>query len=233
MSIRRIVTVGFCTMLALALARGQALEVAVPFAFKAGLMVLPAGSYVFSSNEDGRELAIKGASTEELHVRILSRLVGPSPAEDGTLVFAKIEGSHVLAEVWINGWNGFQVAGTPRTNVPAAVHMVSSASAERSGKEIYDQTCRRCHGPEGKGNPDADKFFKKTIPRLESGYVQSKSDAELKKIITYGRKEMDPVRIGEAEMRHFLEPESMNAVIGYIRTLRQQQARQSSTDPAS
>ena len=96
-----------------------------------------------------------------------------------------------------------------------------SGTAAGSGKEIFAGTCARCHGPEGKGNEAADKFFNLTIPRLVSQTVQSKSDSELKEIISQGRRSMDPVRISQAGVRHLLQPESVDAVIAYVRTLKQ------------
>ena len=45
-----------------------------------------------------------------------------------------------------------------------------------SGKAAYNLTCGRCHGTDGKGDERADKFFKTTIPRLNSADVQGKSN---------------------------------------------------------
>lgn len=92
--------------------------------------------------------------------------------------------------------------------------------AEQSGKAIFDGTCKNCHGPEGKGDAMADKFYQVQIPRLNSAYVQDKSDDELKEIITKGRRKMEPVKAGQPSAQHRLEPESVDAVIGYVRTLK-------------
>jgi mono/diheme cytochrome c family protein len=101
------------------------------------------------------------------------------------------------------------------------VAVVSGAAPQMSGKEVFEHTCARCHGPQGKGNPAADKFFQTRIPRLDSAYVQEKSDQELKDIISHGRREMDPVRMREAAVQHLLDPESVDAVISYVRTFKQ------------
>lgn len=98
--------------------------------------------------------------------------------------------------------------------------VVSGASPNLSGKKIFDQTCARCHGVEGKGNPAADAFFKTPVPRLDSKMVQAKSDADLKDIISHGKRMMDPVREGQASLQHLLYPDSVDAVIRYVRTLK-------------
>jgi mono/diheme cytochrome c family protein len=85
----------------------------------------------------------------------------------------------------------------------------------------YDQTCFRCHGAGGKGDKNADKFFNTTIPRLNSAEVQSKSDAELKEIINKGGSAMPPVEIDESGFRHRLPPQDVDAVIAFVRTLKQ------------
>lgn len=90
-----------------------------------------------------------------------------------------------------------------------------------SGKKVYDLTCFRCHGDNGKGNPEADKFFGLTIPRLDSAEVQKKSDAELRQQITQGSDVMPPVEIEESGFRHRLQPQDVDAVIAYLRTLKQ------------
>ena len=98
--------------------------------------------------------------------------------------------------------------------------VVSGGGGGGTGKDIFSKTCAKCHGPQGKGNAAADKFFALEIPRLVSPGVQSKSDAELKEIITQGRRNMDPVRAGPG-VRHLLQPEGVDAVIAYVRTLKQ------------
>jgi mono/diheme cytochrome c family protein len=89
-----------------------------------------------------------------------------------------------------------------------------------SGKKVYEQTCQRCHGPNGQGNPDADKFFKVAIPKLNSAAIQARSDADLKTVITQGSGNMAPVRMAEARVQHLLPPDSVDAVITFLRTLK-------------
>jgi hypothetical protein len=51
--------------------------------------------------------------------------------------------------------------------------------------------------------------------------VQSKSDAELKEIINKGGSAMPPVEIDESGFRHRLPPQDVDAVIAFVRTLKQ------------
>ena len=83
----------------------------------------------------------------------------------------------------------------------------SAESTLQAGKAVFDTTCKNCHGVKGEGDRMADKFYQVTIPRLNSDYVQQKSDAELSEIITKGRRKMEAVRTGAPSMRHHLEPE--------------------------
>lgn len=93
-----------------------------------------------------------------------------------------------------------------------------SSFGQTSGKEVYDKTCKECHGDAGQGNSLADKFYEVRIPRLNSDFVQKKSDAELKEIMTKGRRRMGPPRVGQM-MKHPTTNE-MDAVIAYIRSLK-------------
>lgn len=98
---------------------------------------------------------------------------------------------------------------------------VSSPPDEYPGRFTYNHTCKNCHGPEGKGDPIADKFYRVTIPRLNSKYVQSKSDDELRAIITKGRRKMKPVEIGTPVATHKLDANLIPDVIAYVRSLKQ------------
>jgi len=112
---------------------------------------------------------------------------------------------------------------TLKIAVPAvalALAFQAQAGDATKGKEVYSKTCKRCHGPEGKGYLIADKFFQTTIPRLSSAYVQSKPDEELREVITKGRRQMDPVRMGQPQARHDLDAGEVDDVIAYVRTLK-------------
>lgn len=103
--------------------------------------------------------------------------------------------------------------------VTAIVLALSTCSAwaaqgkgAKEGQAIYTRSCKGCHGPEGQGNPAIAKAMKVTIHPFSSPEVQSKSDADLKKLITQGYGKMKPVTS--------LKPDQVNDVIAYIRTLK-------------
>jgi cytochrome c5 len=223
---RSLIIVGALTLLVVVFAQGQTgtvLSANVPFGFEAGGTSLPAGTYQFKVNLPEESLVISGAKAGEAKLHIIAQLAGASIFKDTGLVFNVFQGRHVLAEVWTPGEGGVLVNSTLQKHSNEKVTAVVSGTAPKmSGKEVFESTCARCHGPMGNGNPMADKFFKTSIPRLDSAYVQGKSDQELKDIISHGRRNMDPVRIGQASVQHVLHPESVDAVIKYIRTLKQE-----------
>jgi mono/diheme cytochrome c family protein len=104
----------------------------------------------------------------------------------------------------------------------ATLFAVAGLAENNPGKAIFDQTCKSCHGPEGKGDAMADKFYQVRIPRLTSAYVQQKSNEELKDIILKGRRKMKPVQQGQPIAEHRLNAEWTDSVISYVRTLKQQ-----------
>ena len=67
------------------------------------------------------------------------------------------------------------------------------AGTASAGKEIYDKTCKTCHGGDGGGNPAIAKMLKVEIHPLGSKEVQGKTDGELKKVISQGVGKMKPV----------------------------------------
>jgi mono/diheme cytochrome c family protein len=193
----------------------------IPFEFTVGKMLLPAGSYQFTAKSGTPWLSVSGAKRGPMNVPIITRLGGSPDLRDATLVFDSFEGRRVLSEVWIPGEGGLLLHTTPKGHTHETVVAVQSGlSAGLSGKAVFERTCARCHGPNGNGNEAADKFFQTTVPRLNSEYVQKKSDAELTEIITQGRRKMDPVRVGQSTVQHLLPTESVGAVIAYVRTFK-------------
>ncbi len=81
-----------------------------------------------------------------------------------------------------------------------------------AGKDVFLKKCKACHGEDGQGNQGMAKLLKTTITPLDAAEVQSKSDAELKKIITEGKDKMKPVKdLGEADIAN---------VIAFVRTFK-------------
>jgi mono/diheme cytochrome c family protein len=221
MSARSLATVSVLTLLGVAYARGQTpavLSANVPYGFEAGGTTLPAGTYQFKIHIKEHSLVISGAKGGDMKVPIISQLYGSSIFKDTGLVFDNFEDRHVLSEVWIGEGGVLVNATSTQHNHEMVVAVVSGTALKMSGKEVFQHTCARCHGPNGQGNPDADKFFQTQIPHLNSKFIQTKSDQELRDIITNGTGKMDPVRMGQAKLQHYLDPESVGAVIAYIRT---------------
>jgi len=221
---RILATISALTLLAVVSAHGQTgkvLSANVPFAFEAGGKSLPAGDYQFTFQPTDQSLVISGGKAGETKLRIVSQLFGASLFKNAGLVFDTVESRHVLSEIWY-GEGGVLVNATPVEHSPQMVMaVVSGAAPKMSGKEVFARTCARCHGAQGEGKAEADMFFETEIPHLNSKAVKAKSDDELRDIISHGRSKMDPVRVGQATLQHNLYPESVDAVISFMRTLKE------------
>ncbi len=224
----RLMAFSLFTFFAVSPTFGQIKQVVkMPFEFTIASKVLPAGTYTFSipSGSLGRDnsLRVQSDTGTEMRAPILTRLGGPSGfLQDGSLVFDKTGGGHVLCEVWIPGTDGLLLHSTPKGHGHEILLLSDlNPNPGLTGSAAYERTCRRCHGPDGKGEERADKFFKIAIPRLSSAKVQSKSDEELREIITKGTRAMPTVEIDESGFRHGLARESVDSVIAYVRTLKQ------------
>jgi len=64
------------------------------------------------------------------------------------------------------------------------------AADAKAGKEVYDKSCKSCHGTDGAPNPAVAKMMKVEMKDLKAPDVQSRSDADLKKVITAGEGKM-------------------------------------------
>lgn len=200
----------------------EAVRASIPYEFTFGSNVLPAGSYKLTVTKFG--LQAQAPSGEVYRAPIVTRLGGPTALfQGGSLVFDKSGPVRILSEVWIAGSDGILLHSTPKGHAHEVVLLSEDLDQKGtlSGKSAYNQTCIRCHGADGKGDKNADKFFNTTIPRLNSSTVQGKSDAELKEIINQGSSAMPPVEIDESGSRHRLPPQDVDAVVAYVRTLKQ------------
>jgi mono/diheme cytochrome c family protein len=82
-----------------------------------------------------------------------------------------------------------------RTVLIAAVVAALSAGAvfaadTKAGKDVYDKSCKSCHGADGAPNAAVAKMMKVDMKDLKAPEVQSRSDADLKKVITAGEGKM-------------------------------------------
>ena len=89
--------------------------------------------------------------------------------------------------------------------------MVYAAADAKAGKDVYDRSCRVCHGDEGQGNPAVAKAMNVTMPDLRSKAVQGKSDAALSEVVEKGSGKMRPVS--------GLSKSQVADVVAYVRTL--------------
>jgi len=56
-----------------------------------------------------------------------------------------------------------------------------------AGRKIYLESCQSCHGPTGKGDSDMAAYLTPPPANLAANATQSKTDAQLRKIILEGR----------------------------------------------
>ena len=82
--------------------------------------------------------------------------------------------------------------------------------AEVDPERIYNQMCARCHGVDGRGDPEVAKSI--PVKDLTSPEVQAKPTEDLERIIMGGQNQMPP--FGEA-----LSPRKIQAVVGQLRKL--------------
>ena len=85
------------------------------------------------------------------------------------------------------------------------------AADAKAGKTVFDSKCKMCHGANGEGNAALAKTLKVTFPDFASKDVQSKADADLKKVIAEGKGKMQPIK--------GLTDPQVQDVIAFVRTL--------------
>lgn len=100
--------------------------------------------------------------------------------------------------------------------------LLTPCFAADEGKAAYESSCIHCHGAAGEGSRVMDNYWKMRIPRLNSAYVQSKTDAELRDIILNGKRKMPPAMAGKPETQHRtkITAEQVPALIAYVRSLK-------------
>ena len=86
------------------------------------------------------------------------------------------------------------------------------AADAKAGQATYDKSCKSCHGADGTANPAVVKMRKVEMHDLNSPEVQSKSDADLKKIVTEGQGKMKPISS--------VTGAAADNVIAYVRSLK-------------
>lgn len=89
---------------------------------------------------------------------------------------------------------------------------VPARAGAPEGKEVFEKSCKSCHGAAGQGNPAIAKVMKVELRALASKEVQATSDADLKKAITDGKGKMKPVAA--------LSKKQVDDVVAFVRTLK-------------
>ena len=80
-----------------------------------------------------------------------------------------------------------------------------------AGKDLFGKKCASCHGAAGEGKESIAKMFQVDMKPLNGKEVQSKSDADFKKIVMEGTGKMKPVKD--------LDAKSADDIVSYLRTL--------------
>jgi mono/diheme cytochrome c family protein len=84
------------------------------------------------------------------------------------------------------------------------------AADTAAGKVLYDKKCATCHGASGEGKDSVAKTFKVEMHNLGSKEVQTKSDADLKKMMLEGTGKMKGVKDIDAK--------GADDTVAYLRT---------------
>lgn len=104
-----------------------------------------------------------------------------------------------------------------KTTVIGTVAFIASlglaSGGPPEGKAVFAAKCQACHGANGEGKAAIAKMLKVEMPPLSSKDVQSKTDADLKKIITAGKGKMKPVS--------GLTDKQVDDVVAFVRTLKE------------
>lgn len=99
---------------------------------------------------------------------------------------------------------------------PAQLTMAAPAKGNpEAGKKIYLESCQNCHGPTGKGDSDMAAYLTPPPANLAAKATQSKTDAQLRKVILEGRP-------GTAMSSYdgAFEESQLADLLAYIRTLK-------------
>lgn len=114
--------------------------------------------------------------------------------------------------LWERGIGGWAVVALAVTLLVMWAGPVSAADVA-AGETIYKQRCAVCHGASGDGNtPMAKRFNPAPESFTDTKYMKRRSDEELTKIITDGKRPMP-------SYGRKLSAEQIQNVLAYIRTL--------------
>ena len=87
-----------------------------------------------------------------------------------------------------------------------------AAGYAAAGKEVYSKKCASCHSATGEAKESVAKALKVEVHHLGSKETQTKSDADLKKVVLEGTGKMKPVA--------GIDAKAADDVVAYLRTLK-------------
>jgi mono/diheme cytochrome c family protein len=94
--------------------------------------------------------------------------------------------------------------------VLAALFCTAGYAADaKAGKDVYDKSCKSCHGADGTPNAGIAKMYKVDMKDLKTTDV---SDTDIKKVITDGMGKMKPITS--------VTGASVDNVVAYIRSFK-------------
>ncbi len=196
----------------------------VPYSFHVGSKAMPPGSYKFSLSARGTgRVRVQPEKGGAVWVNVVAPLKARNELfPGGYLVFDKSASVLTLSEVWMEGIDGVLLHAIPSGHERKVVVSGARFDPNRvyNGKAVYDMTCAKCHGEDGKGNEGADKFFNTKIPHLASQRIQSLPDEAFRTQIEAGNGKMPPVEVNEGGFQHRLPAQYVDQVIAYVRTLK-------------
>ena len=105
-------------------------------------------------------------------------------------------------------WIGLAFAAAAALGVEIALPSGTHAAGSKSA-ELFKTKCAGCHGPDGKGETKMGKMMK--LKDLGSEEVQKMSDAEIREVITKGKKAMPPATTTK------LSKEQIDELAAYVR----------------
>ena len=85
----------------------------------------------------------------------------------------------------------------------------SFAADAKAGKEVYDKSCKSCHGADGTPNAGVAKMMKVEMKDLKT---ITSSEADIKKVVSTGQGKMKPVAA--------VTGASLDNVAAYVKSLK-------------
>jgi mono/diheme cytochrome c family protein len=102
----------------------------------------------------------------------------------------------------------------PDKFVKMANPVAPSAASTATGKDIYMQQCKSCHGPKGKGDGPKASQLDTECGDFTSAAFQKQTDGSLFYKTSEGRKDMPSYK------KKITNPDDIWAVVNFVRTLK-------------